>query len=544
MADRIILIGPSGSGKSSVSALLAAELGYDCVDTDSLIEERVGMPVFEIFARIGEPAFRALETETLKEACARRGVVVATGGGIVLKPENWEIFRPGSAVIGLMAEPETLVERIDAQTEDGDGSSIRPLLAGNPIERIRGQLAVRGPLYAEADITVDTEGQTPEDVAARVLAYVRDDAQALVPRFSLAGATERSDIYIQGGLIDRAAMLARRRWPKSGRVWIVADENVAGHWGNRVEQVFRDGGFEARQLIVPSGEASKSFAQVERLCREMTAERVSRRDLVVALGGGVAGDLAGLVASICLRGLSLIQMPTSLLAMVDSSVGGKTGINTEAGKNLVGTFNQPGLVLIDPEFLTTLPAEEYRSGMAEVIKHSLIQPSTPLGGVELRERLAALTSLSPIPESDIEEILTLNVAIKHSVVQADERESGLRMILNFGHTSGHAIEADGYRYRHGEAVGLGMLVAARIAKECGRVDRAWIDRLESLLQAAGLPTRLDGSAADVIGRLSHDKKNINGTLHWILPDTQGGVESVTGIATESVQRALHDIGAA
>jgi 3-dehydroquinate synthase len=294
---------------------------------------------------------------------------------------------------------------------------------------------------------------------------------------------------------------------------------------------------------MPAGEGSKSFAQVERLCDAMTMAGATRRDVVLALGGGVAGDLGGFIAAIALRGLPFMQLPTSLLAMVDASVGGKTGVNTRGGKNLAGAFYQPGVVAIDPTFLETLPAAEYRSGMAEVIKHALIQPATPLGGHTLLALLDGASSLAPLPTEDIERALALNVAIKASVVQADERESGLRMILNFGHTAGHAIEADGYRYRHGEAVALGMLVAMGIAVRLERASDAQLEQLRRLLERAELPTSLAGSADNVLERLGRDKKNVDGALHWILPDGQGGVGPVTGVPLEVVRDALCAIGA-
>ncbi len=544
LPDRIVLIGPSGSGKSELAGRLAHALGYRALDTDVMVEERAGMPVFEFFARFGEAAFRAIESEVLAEACATQCAVIATGGGIVLKPENWTTFRPGSAVIALKAAPETLATRIEKQLGGDSASAVRPLLAGDPIVRLQQQLAVRGPLYAQADHVVETEGLSPADVQASVLRFLTEQAGAnVIPRFSLPTVTGRSDIYIGSGITTDAAKRAHQRWPRARKVWLVTDENVARHWAGSVADVFRDGGFEVSQLVVPAGETSKSFSQVERLCQEMTASGVTRRDLVVALGGGVVGDLAGFVASVCLRGLSLIQMPTSLLSMVDSSVGGKTAINTGAGKNQVGAFYQPGLVLIDPDFLGTLPDEEFASGMAEVIKHSIIQPSTPLGGSTLRVLLERLESLHSIPGEEITQVLSLNVGIKHSVVLADERESGLRMILNFGHTAGQAIEANGYRYRHGEAVALGMLVASRIALHLERVDGRWVDRLERLIAAAGLPTKLEGDATRILELMSHDKKNIDGSLHWILPAVDGGVESQTGIDREMARLALLDVGA-
>jgi 3-dehydroquinate synthase len=294
--------------------------------------------------------------------------------------------------------------------------------------------------------------------------------------------------------------------------------------------------------MVAPGEPSKSLGEVTRLCDDLTLGGASRQDVVVALGGGVTGDLAGFVASICLRGLSLMQIPSSLLAMVDSSVGGKTGVNMPVGKNLVGAFYQPGMVLIDPRLLETLPQPEYRSGMAEVIKHALIQPSTPLGGTDLLETLSTL-DVDPLPRDAVAALLERNVAIKHSVVQADERESGLRMILNFGHTAGHAIEADGYRYRHGEAVALGLIVASRVAAALDRVERDYVTRVETLIERAGLPTRLEGAADAVLGRLSRDKKNVDGALHWILPRADGIVEPVTDVPIDVIRAALTDTGA-
>jgi 3-dehydroquinate synthetase len=229
--------------------------------------------------------------------------------------------------------------------------------------------------------------------------------------------------------------------------------------------------------------------------------------------------------------------------MVDSSVGGKTGVNTSGGKNMVGAFYQPGLVVIDPVFLSTLPSEELSSGLAEVIKHAVIQPSTPYGGETLMRRLEATLTLDQLDQESLANVIAINVSIKHSVVQADERETGLRMILNFGHTAGHAIEADGFRYRHGEAVGLGMLVAARISELLSRTGPDLRGALDELLREAGLPTRLDGDAERIITAMARDKKNLDGSQRWILPCAEGGVEIVAGVALPLVRAALESVGA-
>ncbi|HYI15246.1 MAG TPA: 3-dehydroquinate synthase [Thermomicrobiales bacterium] len=543
LPERVVLIGPSGSGKSELARQLADGLGYVAVDTDAEIVERIRMPIAEFFTRFGDAAFRAIEAQAVTDACRRSMVVIATGGGAVLSPANWAAWRPGSVVVALTARAETLVERVRRQAADSGELAERPLLAGDAEARMRSMLVSRGPLYASADITVDTDGVDAARVCESVLSFVGSAvANAFVPSLSLATSGERSDIYVGSGLAEHAGEIAARRWPKARRAWLISDENVSSFWGDWLMASLVESGIVVTSLTVAAGERSKDLRVVERLCSEMTTGGVTRRDLVVALGGGVVGDLAGFVASICLRGLSLMQVPTSLLAMVDSSVGGKTGVNLPAGKNLVGAFYQPGVVVVDPSLLDTLPADEYRSGMAEIIKHSLIQPATPLGGRELFELLSS-AALDPLPREVMAGVLLRNVAIKHSVVQADERESGLRMILNFGHTAGHAIEADGYRYRHGEAVALGILVASRVAQRLERVGDEYVANVEALIERAALPTRLDGSAEAVIGRLSHDKKNVDGALHWILPRSDGIVEPVTGVPLDVVRAALMDTGA-
>lgn len=539
LPERIVLIGPSGSGKSSVARLVAERIGYEVVDTDERIVQRIGMPISEFFKRFGEPAFRAVESEVLAEACASPSVVVATGGGIVLAPQNWTVMRPNTAIVALSASPATLTERVRAHAETVGDDAVRPLLAGDAEARMTAMLVERGPLYQQADAVIDTEGKHVGEVAQLVEEEARRaGAERRVPALSMTTPLERSDLYIGAGGREAVPQLISQRWPRARVVWLITDANVAEHWQDPVVSLLNGAGYKLNALRIEPGEASKSIGEVDRLTAEMIAGGVTRRDVVIALGGGVVGDLAGLVAALCLRGLPLIQLPTSLLAMVDSSVGGKTAVNSSGAKNMVGAFYQPGLVVIDPDFLATLPDREYRCGMAEVIKHAHIQPSTPLGGNSLMDELLESNQIDQLPPEIVEQILLLNVSIKHSVVQADERESGLRMILNFGHTAGHAIEADGYRYLHGEAVALGMLVASEIAGALDRVDEDYTGRLEGLLERAGLPTRFEGDPAQVIANISHDKKNVDGSVQWILPRRAGGVDIVSGISATDVAQAL------
>lgn len=542
--ERVVLIGPSGAGKSSIARALGERWGRAVIDTDDDITARIGMPIAEFFGRFGEPAFRAIEREVVAAACQQGPAIIATGGGAVLAEENWAAWRPRSIVVGLTAEPKTLVERVHRQAGADGQTAERPLLAGDAEARISELMSRRAEQYAQADVTVDTTGldaaSATDAVADAILAM---GSAGRAPRLSLLTPSGRSDIFVSSGASGLLGQVVANRWPRARRVWLVSDENVAVRWATKVAATLHDAGLAVETLTVPPGESSKRMSEVERLCREMTGRGATRRDVVVALGGGVVGDLAGFVASVCLRGLALVQVPTTLLAMVDSSVGGKTGVNLPAGKNLAGAFYQPGVVLIDPSFLSTLPQAEYRSGMAEVIKHALIQPSTPLGGADLLQILESV-ALDPLPDDRIGEALARNVAIKASVVQADEREGGLRMILNFGHTAGHAIEADGYRYRHGEAVGLGLLTVYRMATMLGRTPPADAERVRLLLERAGLPTALDTDIEQVLANLSHDKKNVDGALHWVLPRPAGGVEIATGVPLTLVRAALNDLSRA
>ena len=543
LPDRIVLTGPSGSGKSHLGALIAEAVEYDLVDLDAVIDATIGMTIDEFFERFGEPAFRAIETEVLKDACSTAGRVIATGGGAVLAEENWAHLRPGSIVLGLTASVDSLVDRVQRQQERLGRTAARPNMAGDPHARMRAMLEAREPYYSRADLIIDTEPRSVYEVRDVALTAIRERVgRQLVPAVSIETPVERSDLYVARGIRREMLELVRNRWPDASRVWIVSDENVALHWLGEMREIASADGFDVREIVVPAGESSKSLEQLGSILEEMTTTGVSRTDVVVALGGGVVGDLGGLAAATCLRGLSLVQLPTSLLAMVDSSVGGKTGVNTSGGKNMVGAFYQPGLVLIDPDYLSTLSREEYRSGTAEVIKHGVIQPSTPLGRSALDTELSRLGSIDPIPEDEIDAIVRENVLTKYSVVQEDERESGLRMILNFGHTAGHAIEADGYRYRHGEAISLGMLVATHMAISLDLCDAGRFAAIEDRLSRAGLPTRFDGEIDAVISNMKADKKNIAGVQRWILPVGDAGVEIRTGIDIDLVGNALSAIG--
>ncbi len=544
--ERVILIGLSGAGKSSLAPLLAARLGLEAIDTDEQIAAIFDRPVTQIFADYGEAVFRAAERTVLQDACRRSGAVIATGGGAVLDEANWAAMRPGSVIVHLTAARDVILHRLVEQLAP-DPLTERPLLAGgDPAERLERLWNERQALYRRADLTIETTGLTLEQVADEVERAVRArDAAGLVPADSIHTPGGRSDLYSASGLADHIGSLARHRWPEATRAWIISDSNVWPLWGDRMTEILRAADFAVESKVVPAGESSKSLREVENLLDWLIGGRVDRRDIVVALGGGVIGDLAGFVAAIVLRGIGLIQVPTSLLAMVDSSVGGKTGVNHRLGKNLIGSFYQPQLVVADSELLQTLPKRELRAGWAEIIKHGMIERSA--AGADrpaLLERLESLPDdLASLDPATLGEIVAHNIRLKAAVVREDEREAGLRRLLNYGHTLGHAMEAAGYRYLHGEAIALGLRAAARLGERLGYCKPDLVARQAALLDRAGLPQTFTGELSLVMDRMAWDKKAVHGTLTWVLPVEPGLVEITRDVPVDEAAAVARELGA-
>ncbi len=358
----------------------------------------------------------------------------------------------------------------------------------------------------------------------------------------------RSTIVIGAGAIAGLGREIGDRLPDIRRAFVISDERVWAAHGERLRAIFAAAGVAPLVHVIPEGEGSKSLARAGELYGWLAAERAERREPVVAFGGGVVGDLAGFVAATYLRGVPLIQVPTSLLAMVDSSVGGKTGINLPAGKNLVGAFLQPELVIVDPDFLRTLAPRQQRAGWAEVVKYVGFERSVP--GVIGPLLLPLLTEQGKALRSFAEPLCTTVIArclrIKAATVEQDERETGLRRVLNLGHTVGHAIEATaGYgRYTHGEAVALGLRAVTLLAERRELCPATWSRQLLGLVDAFGLPDRIEGCArADLLARIGSDKKVRAGRVNWILPVAPGEVIISDDVPLDEVAAILGDLGA-
>jgi shikimate kinase / 3-dehydroquinate synthase len=508
----VVLTGFMGTGKSSVGRLLAAMSGRTFVDTDELIAQRAGKPVAAIFAGEGEAAFRAQEAALVRELANRSGLVIATGGGMLVDSENAAALEAGNAVFCLQASPEEIVRRLEH-----DGGA-RPLLAGSqPAARVAALLAQREEAYARF-APVETEGRAPEEIAAEIaarlnLAPAEHHAPAAVLPVRYPGGSY--EVRVGSGLLDEVARLVG-----GGPAALISDENVAPLFAARcgVETV----------LVIPPGENHKRLETVRHLYDGLLAAGLDRSGTVVALGGGVVGDVAGFVAATYMRGVRLVQCPTTLLAMVDASVGGKTGVDLPQGKNLAGAFKQPEAVLADILTLGTLPPAEVAAGLAEVVKHGLLaEPS-------LLDRLAEQNWLPLPPPEARQQLVAAAIAVKRDVVEEDPYEQGRRAVLNLGHTFAHAIEqVSDYTVRHGEAVAIGLVAAAHLSALLGYAEPALQEEIESLLRHLTLPARIPANLAPeaLLAAMGSDKKRAQGRLRFVLIAAPGEV-FVTGDVPE------------
>jgi len=500
--------------------MAAERLGREFVDSDELIEARAGCSIPEIFEREGESYFRALEAEVCRELSVGQGWVVATGGWALGSPANRSAVEAGGLVVCLHADVPTLVERLGA-----------PLRQAQDVEtwqaRIETLLAQQQPTYRSFPFQVDTSRLTKDQVVERVLALWKAFAGEAVPdALPVMAPGGNYAILIGEGLLDRLGPLVAGlgRWTT---VALVSDDVVGPLYADRVAATLESAGLNVARCTMPAGEAHKTLDTVSDLYTQFLAAGLDRSGLVMALGGGVVGDVVGFAAATYMRGLSLAQIPTTLLAMVDSSVGGKTGVDLPAGKNLVGAFKQPELVVIDPATLATLPPADFRAGLAEVAKAGVI--GSPGLFARLEDGLG-----------DLSWIIREAVAVKVDVVEADPYERGQRVVLNLGHTFAHAFERlSDYRLRHGEAVAMGTVAAGRLAVNLGHCPPAVNQRILSLFDHLGLPTAPpDYDPEAVWDAMTSDKKKQGKRLRFVLPLDIGQVDVFDDVPREAVLAVL------
>ncbi len=477
----IVLVGLMGAGKTAIGRRLAVRLGLPFRDSDTEIEAAAGRSVQELFSQFGEAHFRAGERRVVRRLLDGPPIVLATGGGAFLDPATRATVRQRGTSIWLRAPLHVLLRRVVLRRN-------RPLLANGDPAMILGKLMTqRHPIYAEADIVVDCMDDLPDQTTRRVAAALTE--YRAPRRMPVRTGSAAYDLVVGDGLLSRAGALLAPVLPQK-RVVVVSDTTVAALHAPALMEGLAATGFGATLLTVPPGEASKSLAVFGDLVDRLLDTGAERRTAVLALGGGVVGDLAGFAAATALRGLPLVQLPTTLLAQVDSGVGGKTAINTARGKNLLGAFHQPHMVIADTATLRTLPPREKRAGYAEVVKAGLIGNAEFYAWCETN----GASVVGDDREAQAEAVLRA-CAFKAAVVGDDEREeraSGGRALLNLGHTFGHAIEAEcGYgTVLHGEAVAIGLGLAFRLSAALGHCDAALAERVEAHLARVGLPPEL------------------------------------------------------
>ena len=525
MESDLILTGFMGTGKTSVGKAIAERLGRMFIDTDAWIEQRAGKSVSAIFADDGEDRFRAYEAEACEALAEPRNLVIATGGWTLGPEKNRAALQRGGDIICLRAEPDTLLARLSGATD-------RPLLANaDRADKLRTLLNQRDPVYRSFAWQVDTTRMNVADVTMQVMAlwgaihHLDQPASMWLPMRERGGTS----ILFGAGLADAIGPILRARG-LNGRVALVSDSNVAPLHGDRVAHSLESAGFESALLRIPAGEESKTLDSVAVLFAAFVDAGLERGDLVIALGGGVIGDLAGFAAATYLRGVRWVCVPTSLLAMVDASIGGKVGVDLPAGKNLAGAFHPPLMTLGDTDLLHTLPGAEFRSGLAEVIKAGVIADP------ELFEMIEH-------GSGDLGEMIRRALRVKVEVVIEDPFEAGRRAALNLGHTIGHGLEAASkFALRHGEAIGIGMIAAARIAEQLGLAQPGLSDRIEAIIAKVDLPTRYhDLDLETIMTHMQSDKKKKDGRIRFALPRSVGDVLIGVDVKDDLVIEALNTV---
>jgi shikimate kinase/3-dehydroquinate synthase len=562
LPSRIFLTGFSGTGKTTVAPMLAERLGWEMIDTDDVIEMTHGR-ITEIFRQQGEERFREMESDVLNEACSRNNVVIATGGGIILNVDNRCLMSDGGFVVCLESRPDTIFRRMRDRVEEDELD--RPLLvSSDPLARIRDLKAARQHLYALCDWTVHTDSLTPEQVVDEIL-RAREAfgvaAQADEYRLDDVAISMPAPVRTLHAIPEGAAAMVRttsgdypvfvewgslaglsERLKDSGiarQVYVISDEQVWHHLGDEVEAALTGAEIPFESFVVAPGEATKSLETAKEIYDWLIEHRAERGHAVVAVGGGMITDLGGYVAATFARGLPLVHLPTSVLAMVDASIGGKVAVNHPRAKNMIGAFYQPRMVIADPAVLRTLPAREH-SGWAEAIKHAMIADEEYLRFFE--EKAEAVMKLE---RDAMTEAISRSVAIKAGVVSADEKEtSGLRTTLNYGHTLAHAIESTtGYqRFRHGEADAIGMMAAAEISARMGLLEADVVERQRAVLERFGLPTSADGlDRGALLAAIALDKKVEAKKVRWVLLQRVGSPVVRDDVPAEVVEAALDTV---
>ncbi len=516
--DHVFIYGPPGVGKSTIGKLLAVQYNLPFIDLDDEITQLAEKSIARIFAEDGEETFRSLEQQRLSEIILDKPGIVSLGGGALLNDHNRKLVNENGPVVFLSASKQVLLHRLSLS------EPVRPLIARGMAEKLTRLLSERAEHYASFELRCDTDDRTPEEIIW--------DIQKKLGTFYITGMGKGYWVKVKKG--ERSSLGQELAQLHAGRsAIIITDENVGPIYARQIETSLQAAGFEVHTHVISAGESHKNLQTISNIWEAFTKAKLDRESLVIALGGGVVGDLAGFSAATYMRGIDWVNIPTTLLAMVDSSVGGKTGFDLPQGKNLVGAFHPPKFVLIDPQMLSTLPEEELRGGMAEVVKHAII------GSKNLYLHCKGPWQKS-IQENEGFIVEALSVKVK--MIQKDPYEKGPRAMLNLGHTIGHAIELlSDFGIAHGYAVAIGMVAEAKLAEQIGITKPAFVEELTRTLNHIGLPTKIPQfmNRSEIIETMRLDKKNSKKNIRFSLPQSVGQVE--TGVVLEDLEKLLAQI---
>lgn len=533
----IALTGLMGSGKTTVGKYLANHLKKNFIDTDQLIEEKEEKTISQIFEEDGEEYFRKLEAQVIKDIFAdAKDLVVSLGGGAIVNPDSRALIKASAQLVTLIADPQDLHQRIKRRKS-------RPLLkdSNKQLEILTDLWQERKSAYYDSHIQVTTENKSINAIGQEVM----DSLKVSKPKVQEQEVTiehKKKSYKIYFKDLYRFTLAPIK---PSKKVLMVSQEPISKHYIDVLNEKLETDEYEINNMIIENGEQAKNFFTYQLILQKLLSLNFERNDTLIALGGGVVGDIVGFAASTFYRGINYVQIPTTLLSMIDSSVGGKTGINVPEGKNLIGSFYQPHMVHIDSSNLMTLPDREFKSGLGELVKYTML-------GHEWDEVLGDNfydfidLNVDKILEKDqatLNEVISHCLRIKAGIVAKDETEQGIRAYLNLGHTFAHALEeTTKYKmFTHGEAVAIGLVCACYLSEELGYINKTATAKVVSLLKKFSIDYKIPSELKleSILKAFKYDKKSINGVPRFVLPKGHlGKVKVFSDLDSELIIKAI------